>query len=187
MHDMKELAPERTQLALDALTTQIEAFFADAPEAELVAIADGAIPLVHYLAGRLSVPRRVGLLNASFHRDDVGIKPIPKAFQPTDLPFDVEGAQVLLIDDVFATGRTVRAALNELFDHGRPSLVRLGVLVDTGHRRFPFQPDFTGLSLPIGHSTRVNVRPAPTGAEVPLVIGLTSTSGPDTPSSSLPL
>ncbi len=113
----------------------------------LVGIANGGIDLTAMLARILPERPAWGVINALFHRDDVGLKPIPKNFHQSNLDFPIDDATVILIDDVFATGRTVRAALNELFDHGRPRQVLLGVLVDTGMRRLPIHPDFVGLEL----------------------------------------
>jgi pyrimidine operon attenuation protein/uracil phosphoribosyltransferase len=90
---------------------------------------------------------RVGDLDISFHRDDIGKHPIPKEFTPTLLPGDVNGATVLLVDDVLFSGRTVKAALDELFDHGRPAKVELAVLVDRGSRKLPIVADFAGATL----------------------------------------
>ena len=89
----------------------------------MLGIANGGIPLARRLCAKLGI-KRVGDLDISFHRDDIGKHPIPKEFTPTLLPGDVNGATVLLVDDVLFTGRTVKAALDELFDHGRPATGR---------------------------------------------------------------
>jgi len=101
--------------------------------------------------------RRVGDLDISFHRDDIGKHPIPKEFTPTLLPGDVNGATVLLVDDVLFSGRTVKAALDELFDHGRPATVELAVLVDRRRRRLPIVADFAGTTLEAGDDEDVLV------------------------------
>lgn len=118
----------------------------------LLGIANGGIELARRLAARitpLAPGRRVsaGTLDISFHRDDIGRHPIPKEFSPTVIPADVHGANVILVDDVLFSGRTVKAALDELFDHGRPTKVELAVLVDRGGRRLPFAADYVGLTL----------------------------------------
>ncbi len=112
----------------------------------VLGIANGGIPLARRLCKDLGI-RRVGDLDISFHRDDIGKHPIPKEFTPTLLPADVNGACVLLVDDVLYTGRTVKAALDELFDHGRPARVELAVLVDRGGHRLPVTADFVGTTL----------------------------------------
>jgi pyrimidine operon attenuation protein/uracil phosphoribosyltransferase len=88
-----------------------------------------------------------GALDISFHRDDIGHHPVPKEFANTFLPGDVTGATVILVDDVLFTGRTIKASLDELFDHGRPAQVELAVLVDRGGRRLPITADYVGLTL----------------------------------------
>ena len=128
----------------------------------LLGIANGGIEL----ARRLSVllperhPRltaRAGTLDISFHRDDIGRHPIPKEFAPTQIPGDVHGAVVILIDDVLFSGRTVKAALDELFDHGRPTKVELAVLVDRGGRRLPMAADYVAIDLVTPQSEKVVV------------------------------
>ena len=99
----------------------------------------------------------VGSVDVSFYRDDVGLRPIvPGAV--TDLP-SLDGTTVVLVDDVLFTGRTVRAALDALNDHGRPRAVQLAVIVDRGHRELPIRPDFVGKNLPTGRHENVAVSP----------------------------
>jgi len=112
----------------------------------VLGIANGGIMLARRLAARLGI-KRVGDLDISFHRDDIGKHPIPKEFAVTLLPGDVNGASVLLVDDVLYTGRTVKAALDELFDHGRPATVELAVLVDRGSRKLPVVANFAGTTI----------------------------------------
>ena len=117
----------------------------------VVGVANGGIIFGKRLAKLLSqkLGREIpcGIINPSFHRDDIGINPIPKEFHRTEMPFSMENAAVILADDVFFTGRTARASLNEIFDQGRPERVELAVLCDRGCRRLPIQPDYTGLTL----------------------------------------
>jgi pyrimidine operon attenuation protein/uracil phosphoribosyltransferase len=122
----------------------------------LLGIANGGIELARRL-GKLLQIKHVGTLDISFHRDDIGLNPIPKEFAPTIIPADVQGATVLLVDDVLFSGRTVKAALNEIFDHGRPAKVELAVLVDRGGRRLPVAADYTGLSIDAAAGERVIV------------------------------
>lgn len=98
---------------------------------------------------------QVGTLDVSFYRDDVGLRPIVPA-QVTDLP-PLDGACVVLVDDVLFTGRTVRAALDALNDHGRPRAVQLAVIVDRGHRELPIRPDYVGKNLPTSRAENVTV------------------------------
>jgi pyrimidine operon attenuation protein/uracil phosphoribosyltransferase len=98
-----------------------------------------------------------GTLDISFHRDDIGRHPIPKEFEPSHIPAEVDGATIILVDDVLFSGRTVKAALDELFDHGRPAKVELAVLVDRGGRLLPVAADYTGLTLAADTREKVTV------------------------------
>lgn len=102
----------------------------------------------------------IGDLDISFYRDDVGAK--SPAAQPvvhaSHIDFDLNGKTVVLVDDVLFTGRTVRAAIDALFDYGRPQRVQLAVLCDRGHRELPIRPDYVGKNLPTAREERVNVR-----------------------------
>jgi pyrimidine operon attenuation protein / uracil phosphoribosyltransferase len=97
-----------------------------------------------------------GALDVSMYRDDIGLRPVvPGAV--TRVPRELTGTTVVLVDDVLYTGRTVRAALDALADHGRPRAVQLAVLVDRGHRELPIRPDFVGKNLPTSHQETVDV------------------------------
>ena len=127
----------------------------------LLGIANGGIELARRLGALLKksgVKAAVGTIDISFHRDDIGRHPIPKEFAPTLIPHDVNGATVILVDDVLHSGRTVKAALDELFDHGRPACVELAVLVDRGGRRLPLSADYCGLTVAATDSEKVVVR-----------------------------
>jgi pyrimidine operon attenuation protein/uracil phosphoribosyltransferase len=107
----------------------------------------------------------IGELDIAFYRDDVGrIGSHAPLDQPTvhasDVPFDLDGRTIVLVDDVLFTGRTVRAAIEALFDYGRPAKVQLAVLADRGHRELPFRPDYVGKNLPTSRDERVNVHVA---------------------------
>lgn len=99
----------------------------------------------------------VGALDISLYRDDLSEISHYPVVRPTELPFDISGRIVLLVDDVLFSGRTIRAALDALTDFGRPRAVRLAVLVDRGHRELPIKPDHVGRNLPTDRSERVNV------------------------------
>jgi pyrimidine operon attenuation protein / uracil phosphoribosyltransferase len=127
----------------------------------LLGIANGGVQLAERLAQLLSrsgLKCGRGTIDISFHRDDIGRHPIPKEFAPTVIPHDVNGTTVILIDDVLYSGRTVKAALDELFDHGRPAGVELAVLVDRGGRRLPIAASYVGLTLAVPPSDKVVVR-----------------------------
>jgi pyrimidine operon attenuation protein / uracil phosphoribosyltransferase len=113
--------------------------------------------LIEELAGK---PVPLGEVDITFYRDDVGSRPISDApvVHSSRIDFPLEGTTVVLVDDVLYTGRTVRAAIDSLFDYGRPDRVQLAVLVDRGHRELPIRPDYVGKNLPTSRRQRVNVR-----------------------------
>ena len=139
----------------------------DLDEIALVGIQTRGVPLARRLARlieeRAGVAPAVGTVDITFHRDDVSVRrgEAPLAAQPvvraTQLDFPLDGRTVVLVDDVLYTGRTIRAAIEALFDYGRPARVQLAVLVDRGHRELPIRPDYVGKNLPTSRSERVNV------------------------------
>ena len=104
--------------------------------------------------GNASVP--IGSVDASLYRDDIRLRPVAPG-SVSELEFDIDGATVVLVDDVLYTGRTVRAALDAIADYGRPKSVQLAVLVDRGHRELPIRPDYVGKNLPTSGDERVSV------------------------------
>lgn len=134
---------------MSSLSLDAEALYAElrrrvrpllAPETRLVGVVSGG----HWLAGRLhadlGLPGEAGAISSAMHRDDYARRGLTTTEQ-TSLPFEVNGADILLLDDVLHTGRTVRAVVNELFDYGRPARVRLAVLVDRSGRQLPIAAD----------------------------------------------
>jgi pyrimidine operon attenuation protein/uracil phosphoribosyltransferase len=108
-------------------------------------VAEALAAVLHGIDPSHPVP--VGSIDVSFHRDDVGLRPIVPG-RVTDIPVSLDGTTVVLTDDVLFTGRTVRAALEALHEYGRPRAVQLAVVVDRGHRELPIRPDFVGKNLP---------------------------------------
>jgi pyrimidine operon attenuation protein/uracil phosphoribosyltransferase len=98
----------------------------------------------------------VGTLDISFYRDDVATRLSPEVHR-TDIPFDVEGRDIVLVDDVLFTGRTIRAAMDAIMDYGRPRSIQLAVLVDRGHRELPIRADFVGKNVPSSGRERVKL------------------------------
>ena len=98
----------------------------------------------------------VGTLDISFYRDDLALRLSPEVHR-TDIPFDVEGKDLILVDDVLFTGRTIRSAMDAIMDYGRPCSVQLAVLVDRGHRELPIRADFVGKNVPSSRRERVKV------------------------------
>jgi pyrimidine operon attenuation protein/uracil phosphoribosyltransferase len=131
----------------------------------LVGIRNRGVPIAQRLAALIrpkigqEVP--VGAVDITLYRDDLGRADRWPVLRGTEIPFNVENAEIVLVDDVLFTGRTVRAALNEICDLGRPARVRLAVLVDRGHREFPIQPDVVGLRVKTERAERVRVRVTP--------------------------
>ncbi|WP_427913781.1 bifunctional pyr operon transcriptional regulator/uracil phosphoribosyltransferase PyrR [Ramlibacter sp. MMS24-I3-19] len=111
-------------------------------EGRLVGITSGGAWLAQRLHADLGLPGQAGVISSSMHRDDFAQRGLSVSSAQTELPFDVDGAHIVLLDDVLYTGRTIRAVLNELFDYGRPASVQLAVLVDRGGRELPVQADF---------------------------------------------
>jgi pyrimidine operon attenuation protein/uracil phosphoribosyltransferase len=133
----------------------------------LVGIHTRGVPLAQRLrrlvAERSGIELALGQLDITFHRDDVHVRggQAPKHPQPlvrnTRLDFDLEGRTVVLVDDVLYTGRTIRAAIDALFEYGRPDRVQLAVLADRGHRELPIRPDYVGKNLPTARDDRIQV------------------------------
>lgn len=99
-----------------------------------------------------------GTIDISMHRDDLSTRGRLTALEPTDLPVDLDARPLILVDDVFFTGRTTRAALDAIASFGRPSLIQLAVLVDRGHRELPIRADFVGKNLPTSREEKIRVR-----------------------------
>jgi pyrimidine operon attenuation protein/uracil phosphoribosyltransferase len=100
----------------------------------------------------------LGDLDISFYRDDVAIRPSAPVVLASHLEFPVEGRTIVIVDDVLFTGRTVRAAIDAVFDYGRPARIQLATLVDRGHRELPIRPDYVGKNIPTSRQERVYVR-----------------------------
>ena len=100
----------------------------------------------------------LGDIDISFYRDDLSMRQAHPVVHASHIDFQVDGMTVVLVDDVLYTGRTVRAAIDALFDYGRPRRVQLAVLADRGHRELPIRPDYVGKNLPTARAERVNVR-----------------------------
>lgn len=140
----------------------------DLAEVALVGIHQRGVPLAHRLrrliAERTGTELPLGQLDITFYRDDVQVRggDAPRHAQPivrsTTLDFPLEGMTCILVDDVLYTGRTIRAAVEALFDYGRPARVQLAVLADRGHRELPIRPDYVGKNLPTSRDERIQVQ-----------------------------
>jgi len=137
-------------------------------ELALIGIQTRGVPLARRLARlieeRAGVEPALGAVDITFYRDDVQVRggDAPRHPQPvvrsTALDFPLEGKTVVLVDDVLYTGRTIRAAIEALFDYGRPERIQLAVLVDRGHRELPIRPDYVGKNLPTSRTERIQVQ-----------------------------
>ncbi len=156
---MKE---REVELALRRMASEIIEKCAGDPELAVIGVRTRGEPLARRLADMLGEMEKidppVGILDIGVHRDDVDHPSGQKIFGPTEIAFDLAERQIVLVDDVFFTGRTVRAALDALTEIGRPRRVWLAVLIDRGHRELPFRPDFVGKNVPTAPAERVNVR-----------------------------
>jgi len=144
---------------IEAMANQLGALLAQRriTEPALVGIHTGGVWVAERLHARLGLTTPLGRLDISFYRDDfsrIGVNP---QVRPSELPFDVDDRHLILIDDVLYTGRTVRAALNELFDYGRPASVLLVTLVDRGGRELPIEANVVGAHLTLSPDQHVRL------------------------------
>lgn len=124
------------------LAERVKAGVAKADNVAIVGIFSGGAWLAERLAAEMQITDRLGFIDVSFYRDDYAERGLHAEVKPTHIPFDVDGATIVLVDDVLYTGRTTRAAINELFDYGRPAKIMLAALVDRGGRELPIAADF---------------------------------------------
>ncbi|MGZ4971078.1 MAG: bifunctional pyr operon transcriptional regulator/uracil phosphoribosyltransferase PyrR [Methylobacter sp.] len=133
----------------------------------MIGIRTGGVWIAEQMHRRLNISEPLGLLDISFYRDDfsqIGVSPNVK---PSQLPTHIEGRDIILVDDVFYTGRTIRAAMNEIFDYGRPNQIVLAVLIERDGRQIPLNPDCVGTKITLNADQRIKL----TGPE-PLAIHL---------------
>ncbi len=140
----KPSLPDAEEL-LAALTAQMRPHVT--AQTGLVGIVTGGLWLAERLHRDLQLEVPHGSLDVSFYRDDFQHKGLKRQITPSAIPFEVEGRDLILVDDVLYTGRTIRAAMNELFDYGRPASIRLAALVDRGGRELPIAAQFVGTML----------------------------------------
>jgi pyrimidine operon attenuation protein/uracil phosphoribosyltransferase len=144
---------------LEAMTITLRAALdrRNVQDPAMVGIHTGGLWVAQRLHGLLALKQPLGALDISFYRDDftrIGLHPQVK---PSHIPFGVDDRHIVLVDDVLQTGRTVRAALNEIFDYGRPAAVILAVLVDRGERELPIQADAVGAGMTLGPGEQVKL------------------------------
>jgi pyrimidine operon attenuation protein/uracil phosphoribosyltransferase len=154
------LSSEELRRTVTRLASQVIEKSGDLSKLVLIGIYTRGVPLARLLGRQIEVLEQVqvpvGAIDITFYRDDldqIGVRTPEK----TELPFDLSGKIVVLVDDVIYKGRTIRAALNAVIEYGRPQAIRLLVLVDRGHRELPIRPDFTGKQLPTAAEEQVKV------------------------------
>lgn len=135
------------ELLLASLTDRMRP--AVGPNTGLVGIHTGGVWLAERLHQALGIQLPLGTLDVSFYRDDFNKKGLRRNVKSSDIPFDIDGCAVVIVDDVLYTGRTIRAAMNELFDYGRPASIRLAALVDRGGRELPVAAEFIGATMSV--------------------------------------
>ncbi len=154
------LSAEDIRRTLNRLASEIVERTETLDNLVLLGIRTRGVPIAHTLADQIhrleGIEVPTGALDITFYRDDldqIGVRTPEK----TEIPFDLTGKTVVLVDDVIYSGRTVRAALNAVHDYGRPNVIRLAVLIDRGHRQVPVHPDFVGKQLPTASDEKIRV------------------------------
>jgi pyrimidine operon attenuation protein/uracil phosphoribosyltransferase len=165
---------------IDAMLAEVKTAIAAKELSKLlmIGIHTGGVWIAERLHKELKLQHPLGKLNIAFYRDDFSRIGIHPQVTPSKLPFNIEDKHILLVDDVLHTGRTIRAALNEIFDYGRPASVRLAVLIDRGAHELPIQADFVGkrLTLNPGEHVKLCAAESPTdGNSVDLTLEITGT------------
>lgn len=154
------LSSEELRRTVTRLASQIVERSGDLSELVLLGIYTRGVTLAHQLGAQIELLEQIqvpiGALDITFYRDDLD-KMAVRTPAKTEMPCDLTGKIVVLVDDVIFKGRTIRAALDAINDYGRPSAIRLAVLVDRGHRDLPIHPDFTGRTLPTATEEQVKV------------------------------
>ena len=159
---MSSLVLDAEALYADLLRSMRPQILSTKSPPRLVGVASGGAWLAERLQKDLGLGEACGVLSSAMHRDDFSQRGLSSS-ATTSLPFDVNGAHLIVVDDVLYTGRTIRAVLNELFDYGRPASVRLVVLVDRGGRELPLQPDLAVARVSLPASQSLELARAPDG------------------------
>ena len=146
-----------------ALRSGVRGLLGSLPDVTLVGVWSGGAWLAARLQADLGLPGEPGVISSALHRDDFSERGMAAGAGTTKLPFAVEGRRILLIDDVLYTGRTIRAAINELYDFGRPASVALAVLVDRGGRELPVEPAFAAARIALAQAQRLSLARADDG------------------------
>jgi pyrimidine operon attenuation protein/uracil phosphoribosyltransferase len=143
---------------IEKLTQALTPYFSN-PESQplIVGIETGGVWIAEQLRQRIAPTAELGRLDISFYRDDFTRNGLHPTVKPSSLPTDIDDRCIVLVDDVLQSGRTVRAAMNEIFDYGRPSKILLAILIDRGQREIPVQADFVGASLSLDSNSHIKL------------------------------
>jgi len=133
------------------------------PDTTLIGIHSGGVWIAQRLHELLGLSGEIGQIDVSFYRDDFSEKGLHPQVKPTSLPFEIENKPLIIVDDVLFTGRTTRAAINELFDYGRPASIKLAVLADRGGRELPIQAEFCTWQVKLGTTEELILEPDAAG------------------------
>jgi len=161
----RKLLYDRSVVSL-AVETMVEAIIMDFRQRDLRHVGLMGIQIKGYqLAQRIrqqilkktGILMEIGALDISMYRDDIGMRQTLPEIHPTDIPYDVNGKAVILVDDVLQTGRSIRAALDAITDYGRPSMIRLAVMIDRSGREYPIRADYTGLNIEVEPTRSIKI------------------------------
>ncbi|MDE0332276.1 MAG: bifunctional pyr operon transcriptional regulator/uracil phosphoribosyltransferase PyrR [Nitrospinae bacterium] len=162
MTQISIMTAQELALSLKRIASEMMEACAAQRNIALIGVLTRGEPLARRLAGHIEemegISPPLGALDIGVHRDDGGHPTEGRGFEPTLIDFDMTGRQVFLVDDVFFTGRTVRAALDAMMELGRPRKIWLAALIDRGHRELPFRPDFIGKNVPTSLAEHIRVR-----------------------------
>jgi pyrimidine operon attenuation protein/uracil phosphoribosyltransferase len=140
---------------LTALIAQMRPYVA--PATGLIGIRTGGVWVAERLHAEFKLTAALGTLDVSFYRDDFDAEGLKHQIKPSQIPFEIEGRDLVLVDDVLYTGRTIRAAMNELFDYGRPKSIKLAALIDRGGRELPIAAQFLGATIAVPANTQIEL------------------------------
>lgn len=166
------LPPIEIPALLDKLEESLRRIISERKLADplMIGIRTAGVWIAEHMHRRLGIKAPLGLLDISFYRDDFSQIGVHPKIKPSQLPAHIEGRDIILIDDVFYTGRTIRAALNEIFDYGRPNQVVLAVLIERDGRQIPLAPDCSGIEITLDAGQRIKLTgPEPLGVHLETV------------------
>ena len=143
---------------IEKLTQALTPYFSS-PESQplIVGIETGGVWIAEQLRQRIAPDSELGRLDISFYRDDFTRNGLNPTVKPSNLPTNIDEQTIILVDDVLQSGRTIRAAMNEIFDYGRPKKIILAILIDRGQREIPIQADFVGASLSLDSNSHIKL------------------------------